>query len=123
MLLAQAKELTEVSQRAMQSAETYGLIGYLLVGVLLVIVAAIAAAAKFMAPLLTRLTISTVELHTSVKETNLRLAMTLDKVTDDHGDKLSDIREIVDKIQNCPYAPTLPSQSMPPNLTPLPHGV
>lgn len=123
MLLAQTKELIDVTQRTIQSAEAYGLIGYLLVAVLLVIVAFLAAAFKFFAPLVTKAVISTVDLHTSIKETNIRLAVTLDKVTDDHGDKLSDIKEVVEKLQSCPYLLKLPSQPVPPNLAPIPHGV
>lgn len=123
MLLAQAQELTDVTQRAIQSAEAYGLIGYLLVAVLLVIVAFMAAAFKFFAPLVTKAVISTVELHTSIKDTNMRLAVTLDKVTDDQSDKLSDIRLQLGKLYPCPYAnpPALPE--VPQKLTPIPHGV
>lgn len=124
MLLAQAKELVDVGQRTIQSAEAYGLIGYLLVAVLLVIVAFFGAAFKFFAPLVTKAVVSTVELHSSIKETNLRLAVTLDKVTDEQSNKLSDIRELVEKLAPCPYAkpnpPPLPQ--MPQNISPLPHG-
>ena len=122
MLFAQAKELSDVTQKAIQSAEVYGLIGYLLISTFLVIVVFAAAILKFFAPRVSNIIASTIDLHTSIKETNIKQTALIDSIRADHGDKLSDIKEVVRTLQPCPYAAQKPSQPVPPNLTPVPHG-
>lgn len=122
MLLAQAKELTDVTQKAIQSAEVYGLIGYLLVAVFLVAVIFTGAILKFFAPRVSNIIASTIDLHTSIKETNIKQTALIDSIRADHGEKLSDIKEVVRALQPCPYAAPKPFQPVPPNLTPISHG-
>lgn len=126
MLLAQAKELTDVTQRAIQSAEVYGLIGYLLVAVLIVIVMFTAAVLRFCAPRVSNFVESTVALHTSLKETNIKTTALLDSIKQDHGSKLSGIEDLIQKSQ-CKFMHPVPSAmpsttKQPPNVTPVPHG-
>lgn len=127
MPLAQAKELTDVTQRAIQSAEVYGLIGYLLVAVLIVIVLFTGAVLKFCAPRVSNFVESTVSLHTSLKETNIKTTALLDSIKQDHGSKLSGIEDLI-QMSQCKYthmhiASAAPASTLPPNVTPLPRGV
>lgn len=104
MLLAQAKELSDATQKAIESAQFYGLVGYLLIGVLLAVAVGLGVTARFLAPLIRDAFKSTIDLHTSLKETNLRQTLTLESLTRDHGAKLSDIQEAVTAF-HCPMAP------------------
>lgn len=124
MLLAQAESVGKVVDAATKSAADNGLIGILLVLVLLAIGLFIWRAFAVGVAMLKDAVASTVDLHTSIKETNLKLTVTLDKVTDDHGDKLSDIRTAVAGIPTCPYSPPKPANPPPPpNMTPAAFGV
>lgn len=117
MLLAQAETVGRVVDAATKSASDYGLVGILLVLVLVACGGFLVMVCRFLAPLLRDAIASTVDLHTSIKETNLTLTVTLDKITDDHGSKLSDIKEVVGKLKGCQYAG---GQQVP--LQPIPGG-
>ena len=100
MLIAQTETVGRVVDVAAKSASDYGLIGVLLVLVLAAIGTFVMLVFRFTAPLLRDLVASTCELHTSIKDTNLRLSITLDQVTKDHGDKLTDIRDLLTSRQS-----------------------
>lgn len=102
MLLAQAAEIGRAADAAIKSSADYGLVGVLFVLLLLSLGLALLLMARFIAPIIRDGMASTISLHNSLKETNMKLAVTLDAVTNDHGDKLSDIRKIV-SAHNCQY--------------------
>lgn len=121
MLLAQAETVGRVVDAATKSATDTGLIGVLLVLVLVSIGAFVVVLFRFCAPLLRDIATSTVELHTSLKETNLKLAVTLDQVTNDHGSKLSDIKEAVN-ANRCPALNQTSGPRVPPPIQFQPTG-
>ncbi len=111
MLLGQTKELVDVTNRSIDSAGAYGLVGYLLIATLIVIVMATAAAARFFAPLIRSFVASTVDLHTSLKENGIKQTAMLDSISSDHGSKLDNIQSQLGSF-HCPMVHSQP-----------PHGV
>jgi|GEM_PF-3123106 len=116
MPLAQAETVGRVVDAAAKSAGEYGLIGIMFVLVVVGIGIFVWSAFRFAAPHVATLVASTASLHESLKETNLRLSVTLDSIKQDHGDKLSDIKQIVTQNQRAIHAHTAAHGQPPPNL-------
>lgn len=123
MVLAQAETVGRVVDAATKSATDYGLIGILLLLLLVAIGVFVWSAFRFLAPLFRDFVSSTVELHTSLKETTQRQTDLLD----DHKGKLSAIRLAIE-TNKCPYFPPASTTNaqgvpVPPITTTIPFGV
>lgn len=117
MLLAQTKELTDVTEKAIQSAEVYGLVGYITIGLLLAFGFATWRIFAFVAPIVKEVSASTCSLHDCLKESSIMQTARLES-QDKKLEKLSDIENAINRIR-CP----MQAQTTMTPVSPIPHGV
>lgn len=95
--IAQAEQVINAADKAIDASGQYGLIGILLVMMIVGVGSALGIAFRFCAPLLKDFVASTVDLHESLKDTTAKQTATLEN----HSVKLDKIDE---KLNRCPIA-------------------